>query len=113
MRKKMKKLLTGIKKATFVKEEMFKAVVSALIISYMLCPATASASGGYTTAITNLKSVLLTILAPVGVLLLIFGIVRFAVAFQKMDQNGEHSAIFTIVAGSILVGGSALLAALG
>lgn len=113
MREKKAKLLAGIKKVVFAKKEMFKTVVTAFIISCMMFPVTVSASGGgYTTAITNLKTVLLQILVPVGAVLLIFGIIRFAIAFQKLDQNGEHQALYTIIAAGILLGGSAIVAAL-
>ena len=66
----------------------------------------------YITAISNLQTVLLTIAGAVGGVFLAFGLFKFAVAFQKMDQNGEHNAIYTIVAGGILLGGSALIAVL-
>ena len=67
---------------------------------------------GYLTAITNLQTVLLAIGAAIGSVILVYGIIRFALAFQKMDQAGEHSAIYSIVAGGILLGGSALVAVL-
>lgn len=40
------------------------------------------------------------------------GGVKFAESFQKKDQNGEYSAIYTIAAGGIMIGISALVAAL-
>lgn len=94
-----------------------KAVFMAFALAYMLLPVHAlAASGGgegsYVTAITNLKTVMTTILVPVGAVLIIWGGVRFAIAFQKMDQNGEHSAIYTIVAGGICVGITAVVTAL-
>lgn len=66
----------------------------------------------YTSAISNLGNVLLAIAAAIGGVLLIYGGIRFAVAFQKLDQNGEHSALYTVAAGGILMGLSALVAVL-
>ena len=66
----------------------------------------------YITAVTNLQTVLLSIASAIGGVLLIYGGIRFAIAFQKLDQQGEHQAIFTIVAGGILLGLSALVALL-
>lgn len=43
---------------------------------------------------------------------LVYGGVKFAESFQKKDQNGEYSAIYTIIAGGIMLGISAFVAAL-
>ena len=66
----------------------------------------------YLGPITKLKTVALSIVAAAGVIVLIYGGVKFAESFQKKDQNGEYSAIYTIVAGGILVGISAIVTAL-
>ena len=66
----------------------------------------------YTTALTKLKTVAIAIVAAAGAVVLIYGGVKFAESFQKKDQNGEYSAIYTIAAGGIMVGISALVAAL-
>lgn len=71
------------------------------------------ASGSYTTQIDNLKTILLVIAASVGGVMLAFGIFQFAFAFKKMNQNGEHDAVMTIVCGAALLGGSAIITALG
>lgn len=62
----------------------------------------------YTRAITNLKSVLLTLGAAIGAVMLVWGGIRFAMSFRQMDQQGEHQAVYTVVAGGVLVGLSAL-----
>lgn len=69
-------------------------------------------AGGYVTAITNLKGVLLTLGAAIGAVMLIYGGIKFAMAFRQMDQQGEHQAVYSIVAGGVLIGLSALVAAL-
>ena len=66
----------------------------------------------YTTSLTKLKTVAIAIVAAAGGVVLIYGGVKFAESFQKKDQNGEYSAIYTIAAGGIMVGISALVAAL-
>ena len=66
----------------------------------------------YTRAITNLKSVLLTLGAAIGAVMLVWGGIRFAMSFLQMDQQGEHQAVYTVVAGGVLVGLSALVSAL-
>ena len=66
----------------------------------------------YTRAITNLKSVLLTLGAAIGAVMLVWGGIRFAMSLRQMDQQGEHRAVYTVVAGGVLVGLSALVTAL-
>lgn len=66
----------------------------------------------YITAISNLRTILTAIAVAIGGVVVIYGGIRFAFAFQKLDQQGEHSAIYTIVAGGILLGISAVITAL-
>ena len=70
------------------------------------------ASAGYMRAITNLKTVLLSIGSAIGAVMLVYGGIKFAMAFRQMDQQGEHQAVYSVVAGGILVGLSALVTAL-
>lgn len=70
------------------------------------------AATGYMRAITNLKSVLLSIGSAIGAVMLVYGGIKFAMAFRQMDQQGEHQAVYSVVAGGILVGLSALVTAL-
>ena len=66
----------------------------------------------YSGAITNLKGVLTTLGAAIGAVMLVYGGIKFAMAFRQMDQQGEHQAVYSIVAGGVLIGLSALVAAL-
>lgn len=50
-------------------------------------------AGGFVTAITNLKGVLLTLGAAIGAVMLVYGGIKFAMAFRQMDQQGEHQAL--------------------
>jgi len=70
------------------------------------------ATAGYMRAITNLKTVLLTLGSAIGAVMLVYGGIKFAMAFRQMDQQGEHQAVYSVVAGGILVGLSALITAL-
>ena len=70
------------------------------------------AASSYTTAITSLKSVLLTLGSAIGAVMLVYGGIKFAMAFRQMDQQGEHQAVYSVVAGGVLVGLSALVTAL-
>ena len=67
------------------------------------------AASSYTRAITNLKSVLLTLGSAIGAVMLVYGGIKFAMAFRQMDQQGEHQAVYSVVAGGVLVGLSALM----
>ena len=70
------------------------------------------AAASYTHAITSLKSVLLTLGSAIGAVMLVYGGIKFAMAFRQMDQQGEHQAVYSVVAGGVLVGLSALVTAL-
>ena len=67
---------------------------------------------GYTKAISSLKSVLLTLGSAIGAVMLVYGGIKFAMAFRQMDQQGEHQAVYSVVAGGVLVGLSALVSVL-
>lgn len=88
------------------------AVISALTFAYMTAPMPVYANDAYLQPINKLKTVAISIVAAAGVIVLIYGGVKFAESFQKKDQNGEYNAIYTIVAGGIMVGISAIITAL-
>lgn len=106
VKNKFKEVMRNLRETAMV-------VASALAFSYISRPISVYASGGYTQPLDNLKTILITIAASAGVIIVIYGAIRFAIAFQKMDQNGEHSAIYTIIAGSVLIGISAVLGVMG
>lgn len=68
---------------------------------------------GYVDKINQLKSVLTNIAGAIGGLVIIYGGIKFALAFQKLDQQGEHQAVFTIVAGAVLLGLTAIVSLFG
>lgn len=69
-------------------------------------------AASYTSAITNLKNVLITLGSAIGAVMLVYGGIKFAMAFRQMDQQGEHQAVYSVVAGGVLIGLSALVSAL-
>ncbi len=70
------------------------------------------AATGYLHAIEALKGVLITIGSGIGAVMLVYGAIKFAMAFRQLDQQGEHQAVYSVVAGGILIGLSALVSAL-
>ena len=67
---------------------------------------------GYTHAIDSLKGVLITLGTAIGAVMLVWGGIKFAMSFRQMDQQGEHQAIYTVVAGGVLLALGALVAIL-
>ena len=108
------KMKRNFKKIMVNAKDTIKAIILALAVSYQTLPMQVYASGGsYISPLTNLKTVFVTIIAAAGVIVLGYGGVKFAISFQKMDQSGEHQAIFTVIAGGVMIGISALMTALG
>lgn len=70
------------------------------------------AAATYTTSITKLKGVLISLGSAIGAVMLVYGGIKFAMAFRQMDQQGEHQAVYSIVSGGVLIGLSALVTAL-
>ena len=67
---------------------------------------------GYTHAIDSLKGVLIPLGTSIGAVMLVYGGIKFAMAFRQMDQQGEHQAVYSVVAGGVLLGLGALVAVL-
>lgn len=91
----------------------FRRLAAIVTFLCMTLTVNAFAAGGYTGPIDNLKTVLITIAGSAGIILVVYGGIIFAIAFKKMDQNGELQAVYTIIAGGVLIGLSAVLAVLG
>ena len=69
-------------------------------------------AASYTRAINSLKGVLITLGSAIGAVMLVYGGIKFTMAFRQMDQQGEHQAVYSVVAGGVLMGLSTLVAAL-
>ena len=89
-----------------------KRITAFIFAMYLIMPQIAYAGKSYIQPLTKLKTIIITISGAAGAVLLVFGGIRFAVAFQKMDQNGEHAAVYTMIAAGVLIGMSAIVAAL-
>lgn len=63
---------------------------------------------GYTHAIDSLKGVLITLGTSIGEVMLVYGGIKFAMAFRQMDQQGKHQAVYSVVAGGHEIGRSML-----
>ena len=116
---KAKKTLKKMKNGCVKLKQMALVTINALVIMYITSPISAYAASknivvatSYTTSLTKLKTVAISIVAAAGAIVLIYGGVKFAESFQKKDQNGEYSAIYTIAAGGIMMGISAVITAL-
>lgn len=116
---KVKKILKKAKNSCIKFKQAALAMINALVIAYITSPIPVSAASrtmalatSYTAPLEKLKTVAISIVAAAGVIVLIYGGVKFAESFQKKDQNGEYSAIYTIAAGGILIGISAIVTAL-
>ncbi|MCR5339264.1 MAG: hypothetical protein K6E75_11990 [Lachnospiraceae bacterium] len=70
------------------------------------------AAAGYTRAIDSLKGVLINIGTSIGAVMLVFGAIKFAMAIRNTDTGGEYQGLYTIAAGGLLIGLSALVTAL-
>lgn len=108
----LRKIKGKVKEVVKRSRQATVAVISALTFAYMTAPMHVYASDTYLQPINKLKTVAISIVAAAGVIVLIYGGVKFAESFQKKDQNGEYSAIYTIAAGGIMVGISAIITAL-
>ena len=68
---------------------------------------------GMMTSITNLKTLVVSVIAAVGVIILAKNVMEFATAYQQQDSSSMNSAIKGIVAGLIMAAISSVLAFLG
>ena len=66
----------------------------------------------YTRPIIGLNEILVNITVAMGGVMLVVAGIKFAMAFKQLDQQGEHQAIYAVVAGGILIGIGSVVAAL-
>lgn len=91
--------------------------VMGVAIMVVMMSATCFAAGTGTAAITqpleNLKTLVIAVIAAVGVIILAKNVMEFAQAYQQQDSATMNSALKGIVAGAMMAGISAVLAFLG
>ena len=66
-----------------------------------------------TQPLANLKTLVISIIGAVGVIILAKNVMEFAQAYQQQDSSSMNSAIKGIVAGLIMAGISSVLSFLG
>lgn len=76
-------------------------------------PVMASGVDSVTQPLANLKTLVISIIGAVGVIILAKNVMEFAQAYQQQDSSSMNSAIKGIVAGLIMAGISSVLAFLG
>lgn len=98
---------------SFMKERLKKVVVC-LSLAFMMLPVKVSASAGEVTApLNSLKTLIVSIIGAVGVIILAKNVMEFAQSYQQQDSSSMHSAIKGIVAGLIMASISSVIAFLG
>lgn len=110
----LKKFMRRSRKLLAKTKDTLKVVIAAVLIATQTLPLPVyAAQQAYLAPLINLKTIFIALVASAGVIVLGYGGVKFAFSFQKMDQNGEYQAIFTVIAGAVLIGISGIMAALG
>lgn len=97
-----------------VKKAIVQAAAGAAAAAmFMAQPAMASGVDSVTQPLANLKTLVISIIGAVGVIILAKNVMEFAQAYQQQDSSSMNSAIKGIVAGLIMAGISSVLAFLG
>ena len=97
------------------KKKIMPTVVGMTTAMFMLSTKVMAAGGvdSVTQPLTNLKTLVISIIAAVGVIILAKNVMEFATAYQQQDSSSMNSAIKGIVAGLIMAAISSVLAFLG
>lgn len=73
----------------------------------------ASGTDAVTKPLTNLKTLVISVIGAVGVIILAKNVMEFAQAYQQQDSSTMNSALKGIVAGAMMAGISSVLTFLG
>lgn len=113
---KLKKVLTDMKNRKRECKNKVIAGTAGMMTAMFMLSTTVMAAGGVdsvTQPLTNLKTLVISIIAAVGVIILAKNVMEFATAYQQQDSASMNSAIKGIVAGLIMAAISSVLAFLG
>lgn len=66
-----------------------------------------------TTGLNNLKSLVLSVVAVIGIIMVVKNVMEFASAYQQQDSSGMNSALKGIVGGLMMAFVGAVLGLLG
>ena len=89
-----------------------KVVASAMVMAVAV-PINVYAAESVTTPLTNLKTLILSIIGAVGIIILAKNVMEFAQSYQQQDSSSMNSAIKGIVAGLIMAAISSVITFLG
>lgn len=86
-----------------------------LFMAAGVLPMTAFAAGGQsiTQPLENLKTLVLSVIGAIGIIILAKNVMEFAQAYQQQDSSTMNSALKGIVAGVMMAGISTVLSFLG
>lgn len=96
-----------------VKKVIVQTAAGAAAAMFFTQPVMASGVDSVTQPLANLKTLVISIIGAVGVIILAKNVMEFAQAYQQQDSSSMNSAIKGIVAGLIMAGISSVLAFLG
>jgi len=88
-------------------------VVVCTVLAAAMTPANVYAASQVTAPLTNLKTLIISIIGAVGVIILAKNVMEFAQSYQQQDSSSMHSAIKGIVAGLIMAAISSVISFLG
>lgn len=75
-----------------------------ILILFSMCNLPVQASAIVVTGINNLKTLVVSIVAAIGVIVLIWGVFEWAIAWQQHDSAQITQALKKVVAGLIMIG---------
>lgn len=104
------------KKRELIKSKMKKSLLYIYLATVSLSTpvyASEAGAGTVTAPLNNLKSLIISIIGAVGIIILAKNVMEFAQSYQQQDSSSMHSAIKGIVAGLIMASISSVIAFLG
>lgn len=109
------KIMDALKKESKRVKKYIVTAAAGSAMATVLCSQTVFAAGvdSVTQPLANLKTLVISIIGAVGVIILAKNVMEFAQAYQQQDSSSMNSAIKGIVAGLIMAGISSVLAFLG
>ena len=89
------------------------AAAGVVACNAMTVPVYAAGAGAITQPLDSLKTLMLSVIGAVGVIILAKNVMEFAQAYQQQDSSTMNSALKGIVAGIMMAGISTVLTFLG
>lgn len=105
--------MKGLKKKRESFKTRLKKGVVYISLASMAMTTPVYASESVTAPLTNLKTLVISIIGAVGIIILAKNVMEFAQSYQQQDSSSMHSAIKGIVAGIIMASISTVISFLG